>query len=334
MAVTKARSERPIADMNRRALDQFIRRERKKLAELTAIELSGQELRAGKGEESLAEMRAVSIGIQAAEAERNRCRTMTVDSATVGLRLRARREMEKRRKQSNPVERSLSKVRAFAHPELLGSKLDTARLSAEEGKELKALVEQRWDASADPPGAKPLTAAQAKQYERLLGKLAGADHLFADRRKEAAQKAEREEIAEKLRLDGLPRRPVYAEVGSIALPRFVHTWLKNSRGQFTIADLGMLSALLLMFENQESLFIGGRFESIDGEPVLILREEQLRFPSSRNNDAMTSGHSGFVREKMALRTLVRNKWFEVEWPAGELRIMLGERAKALRGRPR
>ena len=72
-----------------------------------------------------------------------------------------------------------------------------------------------------------------------------------------------------------------------------------------------------------------RFETIDGEPVLILRDEQLRIPRSMNNDAMTSGHSGFVREKMALRTLVRNNWFEVERPAGELRIRLGERAKKI-----
>jgi hypothetical protein len=49
-----------------------------------------------------------------------------------------------------------------------------------------------------------------------------------------------------------------------------------------------------------------------------------------NNDAMTTGHPGFVREKMALRTLVRNKWFEVEPSLGELRIRLGERARALR----
>jgi hypothetical protein len=82
---------------------------------------------------------------------------------------------------------------------------------------------------------------------------------------------------------------------------------------------------------QQSLFIRGRFETIDGEPVLILPyEQQLRFSTSRNNDPMTTGHSGFIREKVALRTLVRNKWFEVEWPAGELRIRLGVRAKKVR----
>jgi hypothetical protein len=330
MALTSTRSTKPVADMSHKALDQRISRERKKLAELTAVELSGQELRAGKGDETLAEVRAVSASIHAAEAERDRRRAMSVDSVTFGMRLRARREMEQRRKQPNPVAGALSKVRAFAHPELLGSKLDTSRITPEEGAELKALFLQRWDATEDPPAAKSLTAAHEKRYERLLGKVAGNERLFDERRKENAQRAERGEIAEKLRLDGLPRRPVYAEVGSAALPRFVHTWLKNSRGQFTIADLGMLTALLLMFENQESLFIGGRFETIDGEPVLILREEQLRFPGSRNNDAMTTGHSGFVREKVALRTLVRNKWFEVDRLAGEMRIRLGERAKKVR----
>ena len=48
MAVTKPRSQKPIADMNNRGLDQLIRRERKKLAELKAVQLTGQQLRAGK----------------------------------------------------------------------------------------------------------------------------------------------------------------------------------------------------------------------------------------------------------------------------------------------
>jgi hypothetical protein len=48
--------------------------------------------------------------------------------------------------------------------------------------------------------------------------VAGNEHHFSDRRKQTAQKAERAEIAEKLRLDGLPRRPVYAEAGSASFP--------------------------------------------------------------------------------------------------------------------
>ena len=63
--------------------------------------------------------------------------------------------------------RGSGKVRAFAHPELVGSKLDTTRISREEGEELKALIEQRWDATSDPPAGKPLTAAQHREFWRV-----------------------------------------------------------------------------------------------------------------------------------------------------------------------
>jgi hypothetical protein len=64
--------------------------------------------------------------------------------------------------------------------------------------------------------------------------------------------------------------------------------------------------------------------------VLILREEQLGFSSSKNNDAMTSGHSGFVREKVALRTLAGTNGLISIVAGGELRIRLGERSKQVR----
>jgi hypothetical protein len=100
-------------------------------------------------------------------------------------------------------------------------------------------VRQKWAASDDQPRAEPLTAKQQARYEKLVGKVAGNERLFTEKRKQAAQTAARKEITEELRVHGLPRRPVYAEVGSIALPRFVLTWLKNSRGQFTIADVAV-----------------------------------------------------------------------------------------------
>jgi hypothetical protein len=34
-----------------------------------------------------------------------------------------------------------------------------------------------------------------------------------------------------------------------------------------------------------------------------------------------------VRERVALRTLIRNKWFAAEQTGGQLRIKLGERAR-------
>ena len=49
------------------------------------------------------------------------------------------------------------------------------------------------------------------------------------------------------RLDSLPRRLEWAEVGSVTLPRLQFSWLEGSRKQeWTVADLGMFAAMLLM----------------------------------------------------------------------------------------
>jgi hypothetical protein len=43
----------------------------------------------------------------------------------------------------------------------------------------------------------------------------------------------------------------FAEAGFVTLPRFVFSWLQSSRNEaWTVADLGMLAAMLGMFENQ------------------------------------------------------------------------------------
>jgi hypothetical protein len=206
----------PIAEVSNKALGQHIARERKKLAELTAVELTGPELRAGKGDESLAEMRAVSASIQAAEAERDRRRVMSVDSATVGLRLRARREMEQRRRKPHPAKDVLGKITQFGHPELVGWMPDIYRLTPEEGVELVALVQQKWAASADQPEAEQLSAKQEKRYERLAGKVAGNEKLFAEKRRRADDEAKIAEAKEELRLAGAPASP---EVGGTRLRR-------------------------------------------------------------------------------------------------------------------
>ena len=140
--------------------------------------------------------------------------------------------------------------------------------------------------------------------------------------------------AEGLRLGGLPRRVEWAEVGSVTLPRFVFTWLQTSRnGDWTVADMGMLVAMLGMFENQISLFPNAAFEEEDGEPVLVVQgdADNIRFARSQNlqsTDPFTS--SGYVRERVAIQKLVRNGWFEVAKAGTGLRIKLGERAKKLR----
>ena len=58
--------------------------------------------------------------------------------------------------------------------------------------------------------------------------------------------------------------------------------------------------------------------------------EDLRFPRSCNASAVDEASSGFVRERVALRTLVRNKWFTAEQTGGQLRIKLGEHALKVR----
>jgi hypothetical protein len=253
-----------------------------------------------------------------------------VQLADTPFRLLAVREMDKRRRSPNPASSALASVRTFAHPELVGAKLDTSRLSEEEGTELKELVSRKLAVSYGDPGAQELTAKETARYERLIGVAADDPKPFGRKRKEAEDKARVAVAKEELRLAAVPPRPEWAEPGSISLPKFIFGWLQDRRGGFTVADLGMLAALLYQFENRAPLFPQARFEQVDGEPVLVLREEHLRFPSSMNNDPLLSGHSGYVRERMALQTLTRNGWFTLDRSGGELRVRLGERGKKLR----
>jgi hypothetical protein len=163
--------------------------------------------------------------------------------------------------------------------------------------------------------------------------VAGNERLFAEKRKQADNEAKIAEAKEELRLAALPPRPQWAEPGSVELPRYVFQFLasaRKGRGTFSLADLGMLAALLGMFWNEQTLFIGGRFIREDDEPVLVLREEELRFPTPLGGSTMASDGSGFVRERAGLRVLTRNGFFQVERDGSDIRIRLGQRAKALR----
>ena len=64
------------------------------------------------------------------------------------------------------------------------------------------------------------------------------------------------------------------------------------------------------------------------EPTLSL--DDLRFPSSCNASITDNASSGFVRERAAIRMLVRNEWFEAEQAGGQLRTKRGERAPRVR----
>jgi len=141
----------------------------------------------------------------------------------------------------------------------------------------------------------------------------------------------------KLHLVALPPRAKLAEPGSVELPRYVFQFLSSARkgrGAFSVADLGMLTTMLGMFWNEETLFIGGRFIREDSEPVLVLRQDELRFPTPLGGNPMATDGSGSVRERAALHVLTRNDFFQVDRSYGDIRIKLGERAKALGDAPR
>jgi hypothetical protein len=141
------------------------------------------------------------------------------------------------------------------------------------------------------------------------------------------------QIKEEERLETLPKRPVYAETGSVTLPRFAFDWLAQSRDQsWTVADLGMLSAVLGMFENRQSLFANGTFAEEDGELVLTIPGgiSEVRLLPGRNGNAVDSTGSGVVREREALRVLAHARWIDVKVEGTTLKIRLGEHAKKVR----
>ena len=75
------------------------------------------------------------------------------------------------------------------------------------------------------------------------------------------------------------------------------------------------------------------FEEEDGEPVLVVQgDADNRFSRHQNRQSTDpSTSSGYVCERVALRKLVHNSWFEVSGGLGAgLRIKLGERAKKVR----
>ena len=115
--------------------------------------------------------------------------------------------------------------------------------------------------------------------------------------------------------------------------RFVFDWLRDSRdGEWQVGDMGMLVAVLGMFENRISLFANGTFEEEDGELVLVVPGfgGDLRLQRGANGDSVNSIDSGHVRVRVVLSTCVRNEWFTAEQAGGQLRIKLGERAKKVR----
>lgn len=223
---------------------------------------------------------------------------------------RAKREQRDRQESAR---KAANRLLSFADPELVGARLDTSRLSEQEGDDLLGLVEDRI--------AGTLTERKRKRFERLVGKLAGEPGLYERKR------AEREAIeaegrdAERARRDALPLRRFEGKGGAY-LPAAIHASLTDPRpGTLTVTDAGVLAAVLLGFENGEPPFLGATIEAgtivLDGAHGFQLRP------------GMGDDCTGASRVRDSIAYLAELRWLTLSVEAGATRIGLGERATRL-----
>jgi hypothetical protein len=143
------------------------------------------------------------------------------------------------------------------------------------------------------------------------------------------------ELKEERRVSQLPGRPVFAEPGSIELPRYVFQWLladsNRDGGSWGVTEVGLLATILLSFENQTPILKGGEFVEKDGELTLVApygTGSEVRL-ANRVEGSVHDGAGG-VRVRASVVALHRNQWLVVEQTVSEIRIHLGAHAKELR----
>ena len=225
----------------------------------------------------------------------------------------------------------LSHVASFGHAELQGEQLVGSRLTDGELDELNELVKRKRALARGAQDAQELTKAETGRYERLVGQAAGGEYLFERKRRDKAARSKLTELKEERRVASLSRRPIYAEPGSIELPRSVFAWLvaeNNHSGQnWGVTEVGLLATILLSFENRVPIVKGGRFVEKDGELTLVTGSE-IKLVNRTEGSALDS--NGGVNVQASLVTLARNGWLELERSTGEIRIRLGRRAKEMR----
>jgi hypothetical protein len=322
-----------LGDLTDRELRQRVSRSKKTLAELEAVPPS-EVVRNGRAEEYLKAMDASIATIEETTTELSRRaekekRSRVREAVEAVPRFR---ELEKRRSRNQhpALGTPLRWLQRTKPPEIEGVNLDVSRLTHNEGHELAEICKRFWDA---PAGAER-EAADVARFEELVGQWAGDVTLFQNQRRKAEVEERMAKIKEAQRVAALPKRPLYAEQGSVTLPRFLFEWVRDSRnGEWTVADTGMLVVMLQQFENRTPLIAGATFEEEDGEHVLVIPGaigSDIRFQGRANGDSLDSTDSGHVRVKVALSACVRNKWLTAEQAGGQLRIKLGERARKVR----
>ncbi len=133
---------------------------------------------------------------------------------------------------------------------------------------MERIIKKKRKIASDVEHAEPLTDDETASWERILGKAAGDPDLFERKRREAQTSAKLGALKEERRLASLPKRPLYAEPGSVSLPEYAcHSWLVDDgarEGDWTLPDVGLLVGLLGAFANRDArLVVGGRFEEDD-----------------------------------------------------------------------
>lgn len=205
-----------------------------------------------------------------------------------------------------------------------GTVLHPENLSDEQAEELWRILERRHLAETDAPNEDDL-----QRFRALVTVAAGFDPW--------AEQEAREELArivEQVRLDGLPRRVEFAEVGSVHLPAALFATLGDRTR--TVGDLGALAVVLHALDTEDGRHLDRCTvtRDPDGEPVLHCRGREARFHSRVQPPAL-AGNGTRTDLDRALEVW-SPEWLDVRTPTpGVVELRRGPRAKALReGRTR
>lgn len=235
--------------------------------------------------------------------------------SALAARRRVEDEQRAKRKESakrEPARKAAKRLLAFAHPELVGARLDASRLSIKQGEELLELVEQRR--------AGELSGRKQKRYEGLVGTLAGEPALFERKRKEAESTAAEADALERARVEAMPLRRFEGR-GGVYLPAYLFSWLMTPTSDgLNVTDVGILAAILFGLEHGRSPFLNSE---VDAGAITLDGSAKYQLLPYLNPE----GELSASRVSEAVRYLADSRWLELETAAGRTRIRPGERAR-------
>lgn len=296
-----------LSDLSDRELQKKVKADRREVAKLAAAPADAEVVR---------RVGLLVDDVNAAEAEIGRRQFRS--NQDLAWARRERREREERRRQPSP----LSAVARLLHtsgapPEITGLALDPDNLQGDEADELLALTQARAKGALDDEGW--------ARWEVLLGRAVGDSGLFPRKRRERQQAAEQAALVQAEREAALPERTVTGR-GLAVLPQSLFEELVDRRPDtLSIADVGVLAAVVLSIEGRIPLLPNSRMEN----GVLVVDGvDQLALPGYLNADGRDDvGSPGRIRVRPAVDMLHRGGWLQLDTSRGDLRITIGERLK-------